>query len=35
MARDLVGNPIVVRDHCYGCTGGPGIVAAAGRSPDD
>ncbi len=24
MARDLEGNPIVVRDHCYGCTAGQG-----------
>ncbi|MFZ3321334.1 MAG: arsenosugar biosynthesis radical SAM (seleno)protein ArsS [Usitatibacter sp.] len=24
MARDLDGNPIVVRDHCYGCTAGQG-----------
>ncbi|HUL56729.1 MAG TPA: arsenosugar biosynthesis radical SAM (seleno)protein ArsS [Usitatibacter sp.] len=24
MERDLEGNPIVVRDHCYGCTAGQG-----------
>jgi radical SAM/Cys-rich protein len=24
MARDLDGNPIVVRDHCFGCTAGQG-----------
>ena len=24
MTRDLDGNPIVVRDHCYGCTAGQG-----------
>jgi radical SAM/Cys-rich protein len=24
LARDLAGNPIVVRDHCYGCTAGQG-----------
>ncbi len=24
MGRDLAGNPIVVRDHCYGCTAGQG-----------
>ena len=24
LARDLTGNPIVVRDHCYGCTAGQG-----------
>ncbi len=24
MGRDLEGNPIVVRDHCYGCTAGQG-----------
>jgi radical SAM/Cys-rich protein len=24
MAADLTGNPIVVRDHCYGCTAGQG-----------
>jgi radical SAM/Cys-rich protein len=24
MARDLAGNPIAVRDHCYGCTAGQG-----------
>jgi len=24
VARDLDGNPIVVRDHCYGCTAGQG-----------
>jgi len=24
MGRDLDGNPIVVRDHCYGCTAGQG-----------
>ena len=24
LGRDLAGNPIVVRDHCYGCTAGQG-----------
>ena len=24
VSRDLAGNPIVVRDHCYGCTAGQG-----------
>jgi hypothetical protein len=24
LARDLCGNPVVVRDHCYGCTAGQG-----------
>ncbi len=24
MARDLAGNPVQVRDHCYGCTAGQG-----------
>jgi hypothetical protein len=24
MAMDLAGNPIVVADHCYGCTAGQG-----------
>jgi hypothetical protein len=24
VARDLDGNPVVVRDHCYGCTAGQG-----------
>ena len=24
LGRDLSGNPIVVRDHCYGCTAGQG-----------
>jgi MoaA/NifB/PqqE/SkfB family radical SAM enzyme len=24
MAVDLLGNPIVVKDHCYGCTAGQG-----------
>ena len=24
MERDIAGNPIVVRDHCYGCTAGQG-----------
>jgi radical SAM/Cys-rich protein len=26
--RDLAGNPIVVRDHCYGCTAGQGSSCA-------
>jgi radical SAM/Cys-rich protein len=36
LGEDLQGNPIVVRDHCYGCTAGQGsscggaLVAAAG-----
>jgi hypothetical protein len=24
MSQDLEGTPIVVRDHCYGCTAGQG-----------
>jgi radical SAM/Cys-rich protein len=24
LGKDLAGNPIVVRDHCYGCTAGQG-----------
>jgi hypothetical protein len=24
IGRDLAGNPIAVRDHCYGCTAGQG-----------
>ncbi len=24
IGRDLDGNPIVVRDHCFGCTAGQG-----------
>jgi hypothetical protein len=24
IGHDLDDNPIVVRDHCYGCTAGPG-----------
>jgi radical SAM/Cys-rich protein len=24
IGRDLIGNPIAVRDHCYGCTAGNG-----------
>jgi hypothetical protein len=24
LGADLEGNPIVVRDHCYGCTAGQG-----------
>ena len=24
LGADLAGNPIVVRDHCYGCTAGQG-----------
>ena len=24
MAVDLLGNPIIVKDHCYGCTAGQG-----------
>jgi hypothetical protein len=24
IGRDLSGNPIAVRDHCYGCTAGQG-----------
>ena len=24
IGRDLAGNPITVRDHCYGCTAGQG-----------
>ena len=24
IGRDLEGNPIAVRDHCYGCTAGQG-----------
>jgi hypothetical protein len=28
MGRDLEGNPIAVRDHCYGCTAGQGSSCA-------
>jgi len=28
LGRDLEGNPIVVRDHCYGCTAGQGSSCA-------
>jgi radical SAM/Cys-rich protein len=28
LGRDLDGNPIVVRDHCYGCTAGQGSSCA-------
>ena len=28
MERDLDGNPVVVRDHCYGCTAGQGSSCA-------
>jgi hypothetical protein len=24
LGRDLDGNPVVVRDHCFGCTAGQG-----------
>jgi hypothetical protein len=24
IGRDVTGNPIAVRDHCYGCTAGQG-----------
>ena len=24
VGRDLAGNPIAIRDHCYGCTAGQG-----------
>ena len=28
LSRDLEGQPIVVRDHCYGCTAGQGSSCA-------
>lgn len=33
IGRDLEGNPIVVRDHCYGCTAGQG--SSCGGALDD
>ncbi len=28
IGRDITGNPIVVRDHCFGCTAGQGSSCA-------
>jgi len=33
IGRDLEGNPIAVRDHCYGCTAGQG--SSCGGALDD
>lgn len=34
MDEDLTGNPIVVRDHCYGCTAGQGSSCGGALKPD-
>ncbi|MBL8517348.1 MAG: arsenosugar biosynthesis radical SAM protein ArsS [Betaproteobacteria bacterium] len=34
MHADLTGNPIVVRDHCYGCTAGQGSSCGGALKPD-
>lgn len=34
MGHDLTGNPIVVRDHCYGCTAGQGSSCGGALKPD-
>jgi radical SAM/Cys-rich protein len=33
LGRDLEGNPIVVRDHCYGCTAGQGSSCGGALAP--
>ena len=35
MRTDLNGNPIVVRDHCYGCTAGQGSSCGGALKPED
>jgi radical SAM/Cys-rich protein len=35
MAVDLLGNPIVVKDHCYGCTAGQGSSCGGALDGDD
>ncbi len=35
MAVDLLGNPIVVKDHCYGCTAGQGSSCGGALEADD
>lgn len=34
MDQNLDGNPIVVRDHCYGCTAGQGSSCGGALKPD-
>ena len=34
IGRDLEGNPIAVRDHCYGCTAGQGSSCGGALQPD-
>jgi radical SAM/Cys-rich protein len=34
MGVDLLGNPIVVRDHCYGCTAGQGSSCGGALEQD-
>ncbi len=34
MQADLLGNPIVVRDHCFGCTAGQGSSCGGALVPD-
>ena len=34
MATDLLGNPIVVKDHCYGCTAGQGSSCGGALEAD-
>ena len=34
MATDLLGNPIVVKDHCYGCTAGQGSSCGGALESD-
>jgi radical SAM/Cys-rich protein len=34
MGHDLTGSPIVVRDHCYGCTAGQGSSCGGALKPD-
>jgi radical SAM/Cys-rich protein len=34
IGRDLDGNPITVRDHCYGCTAGQGSSCGGALQPD-
>lgn len=34
MGQDLTGNPIVVRDHCYGCTAGQGSSCGGALKPE-
>jgi radical SAM/Cys-rich protein len=34
IGRDLEGNPIMIADHCYGCTAGQGSSCGGALSPD-